>query len=190
MGVTATSKPREKNPDSMWWRFAGGVVAAWAVVVFAVNVSAAGNFSLDNAEDLWHFGLPMLCLGAAIGVSVVVLAFPNQRRLSGAVLRGAMIGAGAFLAFMSYVFERHYDAIAHSGMMYWASVYGASILLGLPLLVFGALVGAKFGGAKIPTAVLHRRRRDVLAPPRRGCSKTAGRGFAGGLHLHLCLSPT
>lgn len=148
-------RPTRRIHATIDWRIVAIVVACVATAVLYVNVHAVRpRLRQIDFDDSLTIAVPLVCFLTALGTSVAVAVLPYRRGLVQGTLRGVFVGAGLFLHLMAWMLAPGAAAVLSEGTGYWASVSLPSFWLGLPLIIFGGLVGAKWGGAPIRGAVL------------------------------------
>jgi len=140
----------------MWWRIHGVFFAAIAAVQVYVNHLSIAHV-LDRVKDVGDMlilAVPLIVFWITLAASIAVIFVPQKRSIVTGMLRGVFVGTSLFLVLLLWSLWPKPFSIITEGIAFWAYIALPSFWIGLPIIIMGALFGAKLGGARLPNLLL------------------------------------
>lgn len=142
----------------MWWRILGVFFAGIAAAqTYANHLSLAEVLhQVNSLDEILIVAVPYVVFWIAVAVSVAVAVLPQRPGIATGLLRGVFVGMSLFLLLLLLewnLWPKPFSIIT-DGIGYWAYISIPSFWLGLPMIIMGALVGAKLGGAALSNLLI------------------------------------
>jgi hypothetical protein len=140
----------------MWWRIYGVFFAGIAAAQTYVNHVSIARMPhpIKDFEDVLFLAVTVVVFWIALAASIAAVVVPQKPSILQGMLRGVFVGSSLFLVLLEWSLWPTPFSVITEGTAYWGSIFIPSFWFGLPFIIMGAIVGAKFGGAPLPNSLL------------------------------------
>jgi hypothetical protein len=137
-------------------RTLSGIMALLALAVTALTaVVVAGYWQTPAQRDLLITMPPIVIPAMLAGIGIITTLIPAATHKSSGCMVGLSIGSLLYLMCPALQLLLQYDMISQDGTGFWTVIMLPSVYLGIPLPIFGTLLGL-FAGFVLD----HRRRKS------------------------------